>query len=110
MEKDNKRIDPEQLQYVIDCMPLKELLAQLAEEASELAQAALKLRRVYDRTNPTPVPEEEAFKHLQEEIADVWLTLKALGLDEEPFVSGYQERMAEKAKRWVKRLDGNCDE
>lgn len=108
MKDDNKSIDPELLQYVIDCMPLNELLCQLAEEASELAQAALKLRRVYDRTNPTPVPKEDALKHLYEEIADVWLTLKTLGLDTEPFTDGYQERMAEKVYRWAKRLDGEA--
>lgn len=106
MKDDNKSIDPELLQYVIDCMPMNELLCQMAEEASELAQAALKLRRVYDRTNPTPVSKEDALKHLYEEIADVWLTLKALGLDTEPFIADYQGRMAEKVCRWAKRLDG----
>lgn len=38
MKEDNKSIDPELLQYVIDCMPLNELLCQLAEEASELVR------------------------------------------------------------------------
>ena len=32
-----------------------EIVAQLAEEASELTQTALKLRRVLDGTNPTLV-------------------------------------------------------
>lgn len=32
-----------------------EIIAQLEEEASELAQAALKLRRALDGTNPTLV-------------------------------------------------------
>jgi len=32
-----------------------ELLCQLAEEAAELSQAALKLRRVLTGVNPTPV-------------------------------------------------------
>ena len=109
MKSQEKSIDPELLQYVIDCMPSKELLAQLAEEASELAQAALKLRRTYDQINPTPGPKEDALKHLYEEIADVWMMIKTLGLDEGPFVSSYQERMAEKVKRWAKRLDGSCD-
>ena len=35
-------------------LPDAELWAQLAEEAAELAQAALKIRRVLDGTNPTP--------------------------------------------------------
>ena len=39
---------------VSDILPKTEILAQLAEEASELAQAALKLRRALDGTNPTP--------------------------------------------------------
>ena len=49
-----------------------ERLAQLAEEAAELAQAALKLRRVYKRTgNPTPVTLQGAYQNLLEELADV---------------------------------------
>lgn len=39
---------------ISDILPMTEILAQLAEEASELAQAALKLRRALDGTNPTP--------------------------------------------------------
>lgn len=39
----------------------EELLAQLAEECSEAAQAALKLRRAGSGENPTPVSEEDAF-------------------------------------------------
>lgn len=35
-------------------LPKAEILAQLAEETSELAQAALKLRRAIDKENPTP--------------------------------------------------------
>lgn len=39
---------------ISDILPKTEILAQLAEEASELAQAALKLRRALDGANPTP--------------------------------------------------------
>lgn len=49
------------------------LLAQLAEECSEAAKAALKLRRARDGVNPTPVSEEEAFGNLVEELADIYL-------------------------------------
>ena len=48
-------------------------LAQLAEEAAELAQAALKLRRALDGTNPTPLRESEARAALAEERTDVSL-------------------------------------
>lgn len=79
-----------------------ELLAQLAEEAAELAQAALKLRRVYDGTNPTPVKESEALNHLQEEIADVQLLIGVL--DMEKYWPVYNKIISAKQKRWVSRL------
>ena len=55
---------------VSDILPKTEILAQLAEEASELAQAALKLRRALDGTNPTPKNVEECLENIQEEMAD----------------------------------------
>ena len=45
-------------------LPQDELLAQLAEECSELSQAALKLRRALTGINPTPVTADEARKNL----------------------------------------------
>lgn len=80
-----------------------ELLAQLAEEAAELSKAALKLRRVCDGTNPTPVTYDEALRNIKEEIADVKLLLSILGLD-----SNYMEIsmiQAEKLVRWIDRLN-----
>jgi hypothetical protein len=53
---------------VSDILPKTEILAQLAEEASELAQAALKLRRALDGTNPTPKSVEECLENIQEEM------------------------------------------
>lgn len=47
------------------------MLLQLAEEASELAQAALKMERVRVGVNPTPVTYKEAYAHLEEEYTDV---------------------------------------
>lgn len=105
MKRESDYLDPEQLQYVIDCLPRNELLCQLAEEASELAKAALKVRRAYDRTNPTRVSKEEAIKNLLEEVADVWLVLKTLGLDEEACVEDYKKTMANKTIRWARSLD-----
>ena len=58
---------------VFNLLPEEELLAQLAEECSEAAKAALKLRRARDGVNPTPVSEEEAFGNLVEELADIYL-------------------------------------
>lgn len=82
-------------------LPTPELLAQLAEEAAELSQAALKLRRVLDGKNPTPTTYEQALDNLQEEIADVTLILDILDLD--VFEDTYN-RMTAKLARWVNRL------
>lgn len=50
---------------VSDILPKTEILAQLAEKASKLAQAALELRRALDGTNPTPKSAEECKKRLK---------------------------------------------
>ena len=81
-------------------VPVTELLAGLAEEASELAQAALKLRRVYDGTNLTPVKEEDAQERLYEEMADVKLYCSMLKVN----VRYISEMMLSKQKRWEQRL------
>ena len=81
-----------------------ELLTQLAEEAAELSQAALKLRRALTGTNPTPVPVGEAFDNLLGELADVAVCMRALQID------GATERRridvigSVKMSRWATRL------
>lgn len=104
---ENKQINAEKMQYIVDCLSNEELLAQLAEEAAELGHAALKLRRVYDGTNPTPVPKEDALKALMEEIADVQLVLETLGLDANP---RYAEIRQAKLDRWAQRLDWGSED
>lgn len=64
------------IEYIAQKLSQEDILCQLAEEASELAQAALKLRRVITGTNPTPVSEDEALRNLHEEIIDVSLAEK----------------------------------
>ena len=90
------------MNIVKEKMPVNELLAGLAEECSELAQAALKLRRVFDQTNPTPMDEETAKDRFFEEVADVQLYLKMIDI---PW--NYVKEIAiEKNKRWANRLKG----
>lgn len=96
----------EDMQFVIDCLPLTELLCQLAEEASELSQAALKLRRCYDQTNPARISKEDAMKQLHEEVADVLLSLQALGMDTGAHMKIYKEIKDRKVQRWAKSLEG----
>lgn len=90
--------------YIHSQVPQAELLALLAEEAAELAQAALKLRRVYDGTNPTPTTELSAAEALREELGDVFLV--SILLDE---YQGHQleidDMMAYKLNRWKDRLE-----
>ena len=92
----------EMLNYIKAKVNYKERLAQLAEEATELAHAALKYRRTLDDENPTPVSSNEAFKNLIEEIDDIALLLETLALKwRVEFNSSSRER---KLKRWVERL------
>ena len=91
----------EKLQIVQGNLDKRALLEGLAEEASELAQAALKLIRAMGSSkNITPISEEEAWEHLYEEIADVENCTNALGICDEDFLDIQQEKMI----RWADRL------
>lgn len=83
-------------------VPEAELLAQLAEEAVELAHAALKLRRTLGTKNPTPITYREAQRNIEEEIADVFLLLDVVGLS--PQRAGIINIQHGKLDRWVRRL------
>lgn len=108
--KDNQlRPDPEKTQYIIDCLSTEELLAKLAEEASELAQAALKLRRVEDGNNPARISKEDAIKNMLEEIADVSLVINLLGFNTAKSEEVCREIMVEKTDRWANSLDWGSD-
>lgn len=63
---------------VSEILPPTEILAQMSEEFSEGAQAALKLRRALDGTNPTPKTIEECWENLKEEFGDVLNSIYAL--------------------------------
>lgn len=90
------------IKYIQSKLPETELLAQLAEEAAELAQAALKLRRVLDGTNPTPTTEEDCRKNLNEELADVLFVCAVANL---PCITDEHFKIIyEKQARWAHRL------
>ena len=80
------------------------MLEQLAEEASELAQAALKLARIYRAENPTPVTEDEAYKNLVEEYTDVQTCARELGIESDPEIERRKEvRFYERYKQMKAR-------
>lgn len=89
-----------QTSVVLEKLGRTELLAQLAEEAAELSQAALKLRRALDGKSPTPVAESEAMRSLQEELADVLLCATIVGFNE----ADVALTMRAKTARWTTRL------
>lgn len=90
------------MSIITERIPVCELLAGLAEEAAELAQAALKLRRCYDGTNPTPADPDRQYECLLEEIGDVELYIDQLSINR-PVINDYK---AAKLERWQKRLEG----
>ena len=79
------------------------LLEQLAEECSELAQAALKLARLERGENPTPKAKIDCEAALMEEIADVHLCLGVISSHFECYNKlDYIE--ISKRERWVQRI------
>ena len=101
------------IEYIASKLSQEDILCQLAEEAAELAQAALKLRRVITRTNPTPVSENDAKHTLNEEIVDVavaveaWVRSVIIGIDEigtDDIKSALGTFADIKISRWAQRL------
>lgn len=104
------------LEYIAENLSDEDILCQLAEEAAELAQAALKLRRAITQTNPTPVSDEEAVDSIIEEYADtigafeIWAAkcggdgVRIVGAD-------IAEIIDKKYSRWAQRIkDGKKHE
>lgn len=86
---------------IVSKIGLPATLEQLAEEAAELSQAALKVARIIRRENPTPVGYCQAVDNLKEEAADVRLCLKVL---EDAFIMNTDEIETAKLNRWLDRL------
>ena len=97
-------VDPKKLsaEMISEIITGEELLRQTAEEAVELAQAALKVIRAAKGT--TPLDGEDAVDMLVEEIADVQNCIAVLS----ERLPGLQDKAnkisAEKMKRWKERL------
>ena len=90
---------------MIEVIGVPAMLEQLAEECSELSQAALKLARKYRGENPTPRSEMECLAALTEEIADVYCCLDQLKtlIDDERVTAIKEQKMV----RWRKRIEEN---
>ena len=71
---------------------------QLAEECSELAQAALKMARIERGENPTPVTPDLASLEMKEELTDIMVCAYILEMTVD------NETFDNKLQRWVDRL------
>lgn len=80
------------------------LLEQTAEEAAELAHAALKLARIIRAENPTPQTAEAARGALSEEYADLQACAAVLVRSGLLDLASTVRVMHEKLDRWEMRL------
>lgn len=82
------------------------VLEQLAEEAAEVAQAALKMARIIRGENPTPKTPMEARDDLEEELADFRVCVEVLDRSDIIFNMEIIDKLSEvKMKRWMDRLE-----
>lgn len=75
------------------------LYDQLAEEATELAQAAIKMSRILRGENPAPVTPQFVERMVNEEYNDVMNVIHLLGFCEN------KDMQREKMRRWIERLN-----
>lgn len=94
------------MNLIINKIGLPATLEQLAEEASELSKAALKLARVIRGENPTPVSYAQAVDSLMEETADVRNCLNVLQDGAFPISLNTEQTEQAKMNRWIDRLEG----
>lgn len=87
------------MKYIENIIGRAALLEQLAEEASELAKAALKQSRIIRGENPTPVTLEKAYSDLIEEYSDVIQCSRELELQPD------EEQITRKYVRWYSRIN-----
>lgn len=94
------------LKYIREVLSSPDQYAQLAEEAAELCQAALKMERVLRGTNPTPVTKFQAIDKVLEETADVLDCLEVLGYNsnDEMINAAIEDIRCRKMERWAERL------
>lgn len=90
--------------YIRENQTKAELLAQLAEECAELAQAALKVRRAWGYGTPTPIQPKEAEKVLFEEIADVRACIEVWDDTSPEEWDAMRAIQDEKTIRWAERI------
>lgn len=92
----------QEVEYIKENLDEGERLLCLIEECTELAETALKLRRVLDGRNPTPITLQDAFSNLLEKYGDVINCIEVL-ITPTQNAKAIQSRL-KKRTRWVQRL------
>lgn len=96
-------------EFIASRLTEEALLCQIAEEAAELAQAALKMRRALVQDSPTPIASNEARARMLEEIADtklsveVWMSRHSV-IGTDIIIRHIESTESDKINRWVDRL------
>ena len=96
-----------QYKFIAEHITEEDILCQIAEEAAELAHAAMKLRRAKSGTNPTPVDSATAIYNILEEFADVYVARRVFQIKCtdlvacQPIIDSITDT---KTERWIKRL------
>lgn len=85
-------------QYIRKHTPEAALYEQIAEEAVELAHAAMKYARAIRGESPTPVNLGKVQEQMREEYSDVYIAAQTAGVAVEPSV------VELKYIRWFERL------
>mgnify|MGYP007090493203 CR=1 FL=1 len=92
---------------ISDYLSTGDLLCQLAQECSELAQAALMLKRAMEGTNPPQRSILECWDDLDDGIAVVFLVIQQMGLTDREHTEKFVAIAEKKKERWLHWLQKN---
>lgn len=90
------------IEHIAAFLTAHEKWGQLAEEASELSQAALKMQRLFMPTNKPRKTYAECVDNVYEEIADILVCLDVLGISHSADEINRIRR--EKEQRWARGI------
>lgn len=91
-------------EYISAFLTTHEKWGQLAEEASELSQAALKMQRLFMPTNKPRKTYAECLSNVYEEIADILVCLDVLEIRQD--TDEINRVRSEKERRWARGIKG----
>lgn len=98
-------IDYVDIEYIADNISELAVLMALAEEASELSKAAMKLARAKGLLdNPTPISVEQAEADLIEEYNDLLICVGVLNKMSSLTISVDIDLRMRKCRRWAERI------